>query len=396
MTENKIFDEARQIADWIVDLRRKFHQCPELKFAETSTSKLIRETLDSLDIPWRHPVGVTGVVAQLGTGQEPCTALRADMDALPVCEDNEHVFKSQNPGKMHACGHDCHIAMLLGAARILKARESEINGTIKLIFQPGEEGGAGADLLCKEGVLEAPEVSSIFALHCWPTVSRGKIAVNSGPIMAAVSNFSVKVQGKGGHGALPHHCIDPITSAAKMILELQTIVSREMNPFSPSVLTIGSITGGNAANVIPEEVTFSGTIRSLCIDGAQQIRRRLVEIVESIAAANHCQASVTSLMPDYPATVNDEGCRQIAQKAAAEILGAQNVVSATPVMIGEDFAYYQQLVPGCLAFLGVSDPANKNQFGLHHPRFEVDESALPIGSAWHVSVALAALTKATE
>jgi IAA-amino acid hydrolase len=377
-------------------LRRKFHQCPELKFAETSTSQLIRETLDSLNIPLKHPVGVTGVVAQLGNGKEPCTALRADMDALPVSEDNEFAFKSRNPGKMHACGHDCHIAMLLGAARILKARESEINGTIKLFFQPGEEGGAGADLLCKEGALENPEVSSIFALHCWPTVPRGKIAGNSGPIMAAVSNFSVKVQGKGGHGALPHHCIDPLTSAAKMILELQTIVSREMNPFSPSVLTIGSIKGGIAANVIPEKVTFSGTIRSLSIDGAQHIRKRLVEIVESIAVANRCRVSVSSLMPDYPATVNDEGCWQIARQAATELLGAQNVVRADPVMIGEDFAYYQQLVPGCLAFLGVSKPGNKDQCGLHHPRFNVDESALPIGSAWHVSVALAALAKAAN
>src|SRR5580700_12252415 len=232
-----ILQEAREIAEWIVTLRRQIHRHPELMYQEVKTSQLVRDTLDQLQIPYKYPLAETGVVATLGDGKGPCVALRADMDALPIHEETDVPFRSEVDHKMHACGHDCHTAMLLGAARLLKSHESELRGTVKLLFQPAEEGGAGADRMCQEGALEGPKVERIFGLHVYPGMTTGTVAGNPGVILAATGAFEVTIKGKGGHGAMPHTTIDPITCVAKMIVELHTIVSRETNPFSPTVVT---------------------------------------------------------------------------------------------------------------------------------------------------------------
>jgi amidohydrolase len=388
----KALEEATSIAEWIVNLRRRIHRHPELMYKEVETSRLVRVTLDELGIPYRYPVAETGVVATLGDGTGTCIALRADMDALPIHEQADIPFRSEVDGKMHACGHDCHTAMLLGAARLLKAHESELRGFVKLIFQPAEEGGAGADRMCHEGALEGPDVERIFGLHVWPAMTTGTVAGNAGTILAAVGAFEITVKGRGGHGALPHLTIDPITCAAKIVVELQTIVSRETNPFSPTVVSVGSIRGGDAMNVIPEEVQLTGTFRSLSESGLALVKQRIEEIVTGVAAANRCQATLFYPMREYPPTINDEACWSLARRVAEGLVGPDRVRAMDPILGGEDFAFYQQRIPGCFAFLGVSDPAWETRHGVHHPKFRVDEAALPIGTAWHVAMAMESLS----
>jgi len=389
-----LLNEAKGIAEWIVALRRQLHRHPELMYEEVRTSQLVRDTLDQLRIPYKHPVAETGVVAMLGNGKGPCVALRADMDALPIHEETDVPFRSEVDNKMHACGHDCHTAMLLGAARLLKNHESQLRGTVKLIFQPAEEGGAGADRMCQEGVLDEPKVERIFGLHVFPQMTTGSFASKPGVILAATGCFEATIQGKGGHGAMPHTTIDPIACVAKVIVELQTIVSREMNPFSPTVVTVGSIHGGEASNVIPEVVKITGTFRSLSSSDLGVVKQRIEEIIHGVATTNRCTASITYPYVDYPPTVNDEASWAMAQQAAEHLLGAKNIRPMEPLMGGEDFAFYQQRIPGCFAFLGVSAPEWETRHSVHHPKFKVDESALPIGAAWHTQIALESLTKA--
>jgi amidohydrolase len=392
MTMNAL-EEAKAIAEWIVALRRQIHRRPELMYHEVETSRLVRATLDELGIRYRYPLAETGIVATLGDETGPGIALRADMDALPIHEEADIDFRSEVAGRMHACGHDCHTAMLLGAARLLKAHESELRGCVKLIFQPAEEGGAGADRMCLEGALEAPNVQRVFGLHVLPAIATGTFAGNAGAILAAAGGFEITVRGKGGHGAMPHLTVDPITCAAKIIVELQTIVSRETNPFSPSVVTVGSVNGGEAMNVIPEEVKLTGTFRSLSEAGLALLKQRIEEIAAGVGAANRCQVSVCHPVRAYPPTVNDAACWSLARRVGEDLVGPSQVFAMDPVLGGEDFAFYQQRIPGCFAFVGVSDPAWETRHGLHHPRFKVDENALPFGTAWHVAMAMKSLAE---
>lgn len=391
-----LLEDAKSIADWIVELRRQLHRRPELMYEEIETSRLVRATLDGLGIPYRHSVAKTGVVATIGRGPGPCVALRADMDALPIHEETDVPFRSEIDGKMHACGHDCHTAMLLGAARLLKTRESELPGIVKLIFQPAEEGGAGADRMCDEGALHSPDVAQIFGLHVWPGATTGVVMSNAGVFLAATGAFEITVKGKGGHGAMPHLTIDPVSCAAKIVVELQTIVSRETNPFAPTVVTVGSIHGGEAMNVIPEEVRMSGTFRSLSKEDLLRVKRRIEEIATAIAAANRCDVAVSYPIKEFPPTINDEAAWKIARRAAEHLVGAENVRRMDPVLGGEDFAFYQQRISGCFAFIGVSHADWHTRHNVHHPKFKVDESALPIGAALHVAMALEALAAAGE
>lgn len=386
-----LLDEAREISNWIVGIRRQLHRHPELMYQEVKTSQLVRETLDGLGIKYRHPVAVTGVVATIGPGNGPCVGLRADMDALPIHEEADVDFKSEIANRMHACGHDCHTAMLLGAARLLKKHEAELKGTVKLIFQPAEEGGAGAERMCREDVLENPKVERIFGLHVWPWLTTGMVCGAPGVLLAAAGAFEITVTGKGGHGASPHLAIDPIACAAKLIVELQTVVSRESDPFSPTVVTVGSIHGGVAMNVIPESVKLTGTYRSLTTAGLEIVKQRIEEIAVGIATTNRCQATVSHPFPDYPATNNDPACWTVARQAAETTVGTANVQDASPILGGEDFAFYQERIPGCFSFLGISAPEWKERHNVHHPRFMADENALPIGAAWHAQTAMDAL-----
>ena len=391
LAPSNLLEQANSLRDWIVGIRRELHQHPELLYEEVRTSAVVRRELDALGIPYRHPVATTGVVATLGNGRGPCVALRADMDGLPIHEDVDVPFRSQTDGRMHACGHDCHTAMLLGAARLLKAQEGGINGTVKLLFQPAEEGGAGALQMCEEGALSNPDVQRVFGMHVWPYLPTGTLGSRTGTLLASAGILNIKVIGKGGHAAMPQAAIDPVATSAAIVVGLQTIISRELDPLEAGVISVTSIHGGEAFNVIPPEVQMIGTIRSLTSKGLQRLQERVREVAGQIAAAHRCQAVVTFPGHDYPATVNDETCWSLARTIAGELVGPQSVVDVTPFMGGEDFAYFLERVPGCFVVLGIRNEAKGAVQGVHHPQFVVDEDALPIGTALHASFALRSL-----
>ena len=383
--------EAKEISDWIIKLRRELHRHPELMYEEVKTSALVRRELDNLGISYKSPIAKTGVLASIGNGNGPCVALRADMDALPIHEETDVDFKSEIDGKMHACGHDCHTAMLLGAAKILKSKESEINGTVKLFFQPAEEGGAGGKLMRDEGALENPKVERIFGLHVWPQMPTGQIGSKKGTFLAATSFLDLTIKGVGGHAAVPHLTRDPVLTSAQIITNLQSIISRELDPLDSGVVSISAIHGGMAANVIPSEVKILGTLRSLTMDGLKSLQRRVKEISEKIAEAHECEAIVEYPGNDYPPTVNDGDMWDFAKNIGNNMLGEENVNELDAVMGGEDFAYYTEQVKGCFVVLGVQNKEIDAIYSVHHPMFKADEQALHIGTALHTTFALNSL-----
>ena len=384
-------NEAKKISDWIIEIRRELHMHPELMYEEFKTSELVRRELDQLDITYKSPIAKTGVLATIGNGSGPCVALRADMDALPIHEETDVPFRSKIDGKMHACGHDCHTAMLLGAAKILKSRESEINGTIKLLFQPAEEGGAGGKLMREEGVLDNPKVERIFGLHVWPQMPTGQIGSREGTFLAATSFLDLTIKGVGGHAAVPHLTKDPVLTSAQVITNLQSIISRELDPLDSGVVSISAIHGGQAANVIPPEVKIRGTLRSLTMDGLLSLQKRVKEIAGSVAKAHGCEAIVDYPGNDYPPTVNDGDMWEFAKGVGSDMLGKENVNDLDAVMGGEDFAYYTQKVKGCFVVLGMQNEKIDAIYSVHHPMFKADEDALHIGTALHTMFALKSL-----
>jgi len=392
MEISEIATQSKGIQQWIVEKRRTIHRHPELMYEEFETSKLVQNTLKDLKIPYKKDIAITGVVGTIGNGDGPCIALRADMDALPIHEETDIDFKSEIDGKMHACGHDCHTAMLLGAARVLKENEDKINGTIKLIFQPAEEGGAGGKMMREQGVLLEPKVQQIFALHVAGTIPVGTLASKEGTLLAATSSIKIIVKGKGGHAAAPHHTNDPVVTGSKIVVELQTLVSRELSPLEPGVISITMANAGSAFNVIPSTMELQGTIRSLTVEGVSKLQTRVKEVAQSIAEANRCEAEVSFPGNDYPPTINDAECWELGKSAATEILGEENLIEMPdPIMGGEDFAYYTEEIPGCFSFLGVGNPDIDAVYDVHHPMFKVDEEALSLGTAIHVNTALKAL-----
>ena len=384
-------NEAKKISDWIIEIRRELHKHPELMYEEFKTNELVRRELDQLDITYKSPIAKTGVLATIGNGSGPCVALRADMDALPIHEETDVPFRSKIDGKMHACGHDCHTAMLLGAAKLLKSRESEINGTIKLLFQPAEEGGAGGKLMREEGALDNPKVERIFGLHVWPQMPTGQIGSREGTFLAATSFLDLTIKGVGGHAAVPHLTKDPVLTSAQVITNLQSIISRELDPLDSGVVSISAIHGGQAANVIPPEVKILGTLRSLTMDGLLSLQKRVKEIAESVAKAHGCEAIVDYPGNDYPPTVNDGDMWEFAKEVGSDMLGKENVNDLDAVMGGEDFAYYTQKVKGCFVVLGMQNEKIDAIYSVHHPMFKADEEALHIGTALHTMFALKSL-----
>ena len=391
MDYHKIKDESMSISDWIISIRRELHEHPELMYEEFKTSELIRRELDKLEISYKHPIAETGVLASIGNGNGPCVALRADMDALPIHEETDVSFKSKIDGKMHACGHDCHVSMLLGAAKLLKGKEDQINGTVKLLFQPAEEGGAGGKLMREEGALKNPDVERIFGLHVWPQMPSGQIGSREGTFLAATSSLNLTVKGVGGHAAVPQLTKDPVLTSARIITNLQSIVSRELDPLDSGVVSITVINGGNASNVIPSDVIVKGTLRSLTMDGLRELQKRVKEIAEGIAQTHGCEAIVEYVGNDYPPTVNDSDMWKFAKKIGIELLGDENVSDLDAVMGGEDFAYYTEKVKGCFVVLGMNNPDIDATYSVHHPMFKADEDALHIGTALHTIFALKSL-----
>jgi len=351
--------------------------------------------------------GGTGVVAEIGTGKPPIVALRADIDALPILEEVPVAFRSENAGRMHACGHDGHTSMLLGAAKLLKDYAEKLQGTVRLIFQPAEEGGAGAKRMCEEGVLEG--VSQIFGMHLAPQLPSGSIGGCPGVFLAAGDFFEFKVVGSGTHGAMPHLGIDPVPAAAAIIQSLQQLVSREMDPLDAAVVSITKGNFGDAFNVIPEVATLGGTIRGLTDASLNRLRQRLVEVAEGVAAAHRCKVTDWLFMPDYfPPTYNDPALWDWIESPEAGLSQAQDLPmqwSIPPVMGSEDFSFYSQAVPGAFIFLGQGTAQDTQLQGsdgqvrhwptnvtLHSPRFNLDESVLDLGAALHTHLAMRSLS----
>ena len=385
---------TQELTPQVVTWRRDFHQHPELGNRETRTAKVVADELRRLGYDVRTGVAHTGVVAVLkGARPGPTVALRADMDALPVTEQGDLPFKStvkttwngQEVGVMHACGHDNHIAILLGAATIFARMKGEIPGTIKLIFQPAEEGPppgeqGGAELMVKEGVLDNPKVDAIFGLHVFPNAA-GTIEYRPGPLMASGDGFTIRITGKQTHGAVPWGGIDPIVVGAQIVMSIQTIVSRSVNiTEAPAVVTIGAFNGGNRFNIVPESVELLGTVRAFNEDVRKDIHRRIRDIATKTAEAAGAKAEITYGI-GYPATVNDPALTERMTPTLRRVAGQDNVRVSALTGTAEDFSYYQQKVPGMFFFLGVTpkgvDPKTAPQN--HSPLFVADESALPVG-----------------
>jgi amidohydrolase len=374
-----------RVSPEVVEWRRDFHAHPELSNREERTSRAVAERLKALGVDdIRTGVARYGIVALIrGEKAGPTVALRADMDALPVTEETGLPFASQNPGVMHACGHDAHTAILLGAAKVLSQVRDEIHGTVKLIFQPCEEGApageeGGASLMVKEGVLENPDVSAIFALHVSPEIETGKLSYGLGGVMAAVDQFRVEVRGKQTHAAYPWDGVDPIVASAHIITSLQTIVSRVVDTRDPVVVTVGIVNGGTRWNIIPDFVTLEGTIRTHNKEVREKVRAAFERIVRLTAESHGATAKIT--FNDYgPVTWNDPDLGRLLLPTLNRVAGEGNVIEVRPEMGGEDFAYFAQKVPGFYIHLGIRNEKIGPVVQLHSPRLIVDEDALPLG-----------------
>jgi hippurate hydrolase len=373
------------VGERIVALRRDIHREPELGFDTEKTAGKVLSALDGLPLDIRTGVAENGVVATLkGEGEGPTVGLRADMDALPIHEGTGLPFASQTDGKMHACGHDGHTSMLVGAAHALSGMRDRLSGNVKFFFQPAEEGGGGGKVMVEEGV--ADDVSSIFALHLWPGLPFGKVATKAGPIMAAADAFEMTVRGAGGHGAMPHLTADAIAMAAQIVTALQTVVSREVDPVEPAVLTVGEIGAGTAFNIIADEARIGGTVRTLDADLRKQIPARMEELARGIAKGMRGDVDLDYTF-SYPVTVNDDAAASRALNVAEDLFGGESVLELpNPSMGGEDFAFFLEKVPGAFIWLGVGEDVS----GLHTPRFAFDEEILSRGSALLAALAIEA------
>ncbi len=365
----------------LISLRREFHRIPEVAGEEFKTAALMAETLRSWGIETRTGVGGTGVVATVRgrAGDGPAVAVRADMDGLPVTEDTGLPFASEHPGRMHACGHDGHMAIALGAARTLEGMRDRLRGTAIFLFQPAEETVGGAAGMIAAGALASPKPELIVGLHIWPGFDSGVFAVRPGPVMASVDRFDIDFVGRGGHGAMPHLGVDPVVMASEAVISFQRVASREVDPLEPAVLTVGRIQGGTTFNVIPEEVSLTGTVRTLNQEVREFMRRRLEDISAGIAGT--FRGAVRFRWEEgVPPTVNDAAAARRVERILKENFGEGRVLTEfRPSMGGEDFALYQREAPGVYFFLGARNPDKDCAYPLHHPRYRFDEDVLPLG-----------------
>ncbi|MEO8960848.1 MAG: M20 family metallopeptidase [Ginsengibacter sp.] len=393
MLKEKIQSLAKGLHSVTVTHRRHLHSHPELSFKEYNTSAFVSEKLTELGIPFEKK-GDTGIVALLkGTksDSDQIIALRADMDALPITETNDVSYKSQNTGVMHACGHDMHTSSLLATATILNHLQSEFSGTVKFIFQPGEEKiPGGASIMIKEGVLENPKPKNIIGQHVMPELAFGKVGFCAGPYMASSDELYITVTGKGGHGAIPHLNIDPVAITCQLVVALQQIVSRQANPIIPTVLSFGRLIADGATNVIPDKVEIEGTFRTFDNEwrevAHERMKKMAVLLVEGMGGK--CDFEIRR---GYPVLINEANFTREVRQYTEDFLGKENVIDIDPCMPAEDFAFYSQQIPACFYRIGVSDEANNITSGLHTPTFNIDEKSLETGPGLMAYLALKCL-----
>ncbi|GAB4315310.1 M20 metallopeptidase family protein [Pseudothermotoga elfii] len=388
-----ISQEVLSYKDELIQLRRDFHMYPEVGFELHRTSQKVAEYLESVGLEVKRNVAQTGVVALLkGAKPGKTIMLRADMDALTLQELNNVPYKSKIDGVMHACGHDGHTAMLLVAAKILKAHQSELSGNVKFVFQPSEEKfpPGGALPMIEEGVLKNPDVDYAFGVHLWSQLDCGKIGIRSGALMAAADEFQIILKGKGGHGAQPHYCKDPVIAAAELVMALQTIVSRKIDPFESVVVTVGKVQAGSAFNIIPETAILQGTVRTLSENSRNLVKESIKRITQGVCMAHELDFEIDH-KDGTAVLVNDEKLTDYVRKIAEGIFGKENVVEVPPTMGGEDMSFFLKEVPGVFYFIGASNSQKGLERSHHSPYFDIDEDSLLVGTQMHVSLVLSML-----
>jgi len=384
-------DLAAKYKQYVIDLRREFHMYPEVGNQEVRTSRRIKEELNGMHIPCED-IAQTGVVASIkGKGNGKTVALRADMDALNIQEANDIAYKSKNKGVSHACGHDGHMAMLLGAARILNEIKASLNGTVRLIFQPAEEIMSGAKNVIQSGGLKG--VDNIFGIHILGGLPLGMTAVGKGPIMSAADFFAVDVRGKGGHGGMPDLCVDPVVAASAIVMNLQSIASREISPNEPVVVSIGIFNSGSVFNVIAETARLEGTVRYFNNSLGETIPGIMERIVQNTAKTYRAEATLT-YEKRVPPTVNDAVSADRAEKIITQSFGTNALINMPPMTGSEDFSFYQQKIPGVFVFVGAMNMEKDAVYGQHHEKFNIDEDALEIGTILHAQYAIDYLSEA--
>lgn len=390
--EDRLIQRIKGLEGELIDLRRDFHMYPELGFREFETAKKVEAYLKTLGLETSR-VAKTGVTAVLDSGKPgPVLMIRADMDALPVTEENDVEYKSKNPGVMHACGHDAHMAMLLVAAKVLCENTESFCGKIKFVFQPDEE-VAGAVAMVNEGVLENPDVDAAVAIHVWTPVRSGKISITQGAVMGGLDVFKVVITGSGGHTGYPDKAVDPVIAASSVIQTVQTIQTREIDTQKPTIIMFGKISGGSKANIIPEKVELEGSIRFLYDTGPgtpEQPSDRFRRIVEGVCGTHRCGCDITIERENIP-VVNDEKMVKLAVDTATDVFGSLKNVETGRFIASEDFSEFSTRVPGVLMFLGASNSENKKEVPHHNPGFDIDENVLVSGVLMHVQGALSYL-----
>ncbi len=380
--KEKIKSLAKKYLNDVIATRRHLHAHPELSYKEFNTSQYVQDKLKEYGIPFQAGVAGTGITAFIEgkNAQSKLIALRADMDALPIVEQNNVPYKSKNEGVMHACGHDVHTSSLLGAARILNELKNEWEGTVQLIFQPAEEVlPGGASMMIKEGLFSKKMPASIFGQHVYPELPAGKIGLKPGMYMASTDEIYVTIKGKGGHGAKPNRNIDPVLISAHLIVALQQVVSRWANPATPSVLSFGKVIANGATNIIPNEVKLEGTFRTFDEVWRKDAHIRMTELATHLVKSMGGEVEF-KIEVGYPVLKNDEALTQLAKQKAIDFLGAENVEDLELRMTAEDFAYYSHHMPACFYRLGTASPIDDSKsFSVHHPQFDIDENALEVG-----------------
>lgn len=389
MNDDRLKRRSDELGPTMVGWRRELHQHPELGFEERRTAAFVAARLEELGLEIKTGLAVTGVVGVLRAARPdgPAVLLRADMDGLPIQEVEGREYGSKVAGRMHACGHDGHMAMLLGAATMLVDEAEALRRDVVFCFQPGEEGMGGAKRMLDDGLLDWVEIGSAYALHLWSPFACGGVWVRSGPIMAAQDEFTARIVGSGGHGAEPHSTRDPIVAASQAVTALQSIVSRSIDPLEAAVVTIGSLHAGSAANIIPDEAELVGTMRSFTEEVRETLRTRLREVLDGVARAAGCRLKL-DLRHGYPATVNDARAVETARRAAGRAFGEANVHEPAPLAASEDFSYILRERPGAFVLVGAGNAEREITAPHHSPRFDIDESALPRGAEMLTRIAL--------